>query len=62
MGSDRLALMGLAAAFAAMPAADDLGPYAPRAVAHQLRRIAVKPSHAKRAKVKAARKQNRSKK
>lgn len=36
--------------------------YSPRSVAHQMRRVALKPSHAKRAKVKAARKQNHRRK
>lgn len=58
MPADRRSLMALARAFATMPTADDLGLYAPHAVAHQLRRVALKPSQAKRAKVKAARKQN----
>lgn len=56
-----LRLTAALASFAAVPGIDDLRLYSPNKATHQVRRVALKPSHAKRAKVKAARKQNRSK-
>ena len=56
--TERTKLLMLARAMAELGPLEGLpAAYQPQAVGHSLRRIALKPSRAKRAKVKAARKQ-----